>query len=214
MSNTNLATRCGAAFMAAALGGCAVLGDRAVGLERQGVTVSPDVTNQPVVLNPCEREGIKARPATYVTHAEVAQRTRAGEVNYFYNGYYLFAKKSLVEQWAPLVGAVVVGGLTNGIGTAGVRVAATVAGAGAGGWAGEKLSDQAILERMAKEKGCEQWIDRNGSAPVRRFISDVPDNRPVNTAPRGLELRGYVVEPGPYSETSPGGRRVPRAFGQ
>jgi len=190
----NLFTRASLGGLALALGGCAALGDRATDLPRQSVTVSDTVKNKPVVLNACEREGIKARPATYVTHAELAQRTRDGEVNYFYNGYYLFAKTSLTEKWAPLVGAVVVGGLTHGIGSGGAQVAATVAGAAGGAYAGEKLSNQAVLERMAKEKGCEDEIDRKmGAAPIRNVIDmNRPADRPINARERVYDGPAYI----------------------
>lgn len=211
MSYTSLATKFGASVIALSLGGCAALGDRAVGLERQQVGVTNSVRNNVVLLNACEREGIKPRPATMVTQQEMYQRTRAGEVNYLYNGYYLFAKKSLVEQWAPIAGALIVGGLTNGVGSAGVRVATTVAGAGAGAWAGEKLSDQAILERMAKEKGCEDEIDAKGAAPLRTFITGQPADRPHGAPPRVLDRQDYMQ--GHIAPYSAPGRKVYRTPG-
>ena len=196
MTVTNLFSKASLGGLALALGGCAAMGDRVTNLPRQAVTVDSSVTAAPVTLNACEREGIKARPARYMFHQEMAQRTRAGEVNYFYNGYYLFAKKSLTEQWAPLVGALVVGGLTHGIGNAGVRVAATAAGAGAGAWGGEKLSDQAILERMAKEKGCEQAIDALGPAPQPDLIDmHRRADRPINAPSRAQEQRRDFIQP-------------------
>lgn len=197
MSHKNLVKGVAAVAFAMSASGCAVMDGVALsGLPRQSVTVNNDVVNTQVVLDPCSREGIKARPMRYITNQEFHQRAQQGETGYFYNGYYLFAKRSLTEQYAPLAGALLIGAAGSGIGAGVGRVVAAGTGGIAGAGIGEYFADGAKLARLAREAGCEQYLDRVGPAPQPRMIDNsIPDRRPINTTPRGLEQRQGFVQP-------------------
>jgi uncharacterized protein YcfJ len=140
---------------AIALTGCAT--NRTDGLERQQVTVNNDVRTVNVQMNPCDREGIKLRPVHEVSHAEITQRFNSGESYYVANNHYLFAEKSLIERFGAPVAALAGGALASQIGSGGARIAATIAGAAAGGIVGDRFAEKAKLERLASENGCEAY---------------------------------------------------------
>lgn len=182
----SLFTTVAAGVLAITTTGCATRGES--NLPRQAVTVSDEVLTTKAVLNPCRREGIVPRPATEVTYEERDQRKTDGEIYYLYNGYLLYSHKSFVERWAPAAGAIAGAALANTLGSGGGRAAATIAGAFAGGAAGEILSGDAKLQRMAREVGCEAYLDSKGFAPIRNRIDiNSTDRRPINTTPRGLQ---------------------------
>ncbi len=177
-------------FMSAALfmqlAGCATT-NRTDGLPRQAVTVDPSVTQQVVQMNPCEREGIKLRPAFEVTRGEFRRREDAGEVGYFHAGHYIFAERSVLEKVAPLAGAVIGGALGSEVGHGGARVAATAGGALGGAVVGDMLAKREKLERLAAESGCEDYAEQH---PPRRGEGPNP-GVDSNTGRRGYDGYGY-----------------------
>lgn len=209
MSYTSLLK--GSFIIASAIGVSACSTLEVSSLPTQRIVVNDDVLNKPAILTPCTSVGIKPRPARMVEQQEFADRYRAGETGYFYNGYYLFSKRSLVEQYAPAAGAILIGTVGYGIGGGVGRAVATGAGVSGGAVLGEWFADGAKVKRLAHEAGCEAFLDE--PAPQPDLIDmNRPADRPVGAIPRGLEgesrrLPQYQI--GPYSATSPGGSRDP-----
>ncbi len=186
--NKSLVNTALAVVFATQVAGCAT--NRTDFLPRQAVTVDPSVTNTAAVMTPCDREGIKLRPANEVTRSEYARRQASGEVGYFHAGYYMFAEKSIVEKWAPIAGAVIGGALGSQIGTGGVRIATTAAGAAGGAYGGAILAKREKLERLAAESGCEAFAEAH--APRS-------SGRPNPGVDEGRYGRGYRSGVNPYS---------------
>lgn len=159
------------AATAVAVAGCAGL-KMEQGLPTQAVGVTAEVTNDVARLNPCTRANIKPRPAREVSEEEKNQWRSAGSNFYQHAGYYLVSEKSALEKWVPTalaVGGAVIGYSIGGSGTAG-RTIGTIGGGIAGGMAGEWAKNNAKLERMARETGCEAYVEKDG-------LSNVPEQR-------------------------------------
>lgn len=210
MSYTSLAMKFGTSVMALSLGACSAIDTRVMGLPQQRVTVSEEVIKDPIVLNPCEANHIKNRPATYVTQREIDWRTREGEVGYFYNGFIVYGTRSFFERLGTVGGAAAGGVAANTLVTGSAQALATTGGVAAGLVLGEFFANSARLSRLARESGCEAYIDKIGPAPIRKFIGNAPADRPHGAPARVFDNNSqYEVQIAPYSATSPGGSRDP-----
>lgn len=165
MNYSNTFNRIAASVVSLGLvAGCASRGETS--LPRQEVTVSREVVNNKAVLDPCTREGIKARPIVEVGRGELVQRVNAGDSYYVAGNFYLFSERSVIEKYGALAGAVALGVLGSKLGSGSrAATAGAIGGAMVGGISGEALANREKLQRLASESGCEAYV-RTLKAPV------------------------------------------------
>ena len=178
-------------FIAAALAtqvGCAT--NRTDNLPHQRVGVKYEVANENVYLTPCEVEDIKARPAAQVTRAEFERRKSSGA--YQHAGYVLFPNPSLLERFGA-VGGLIVGAVIGH--ELGGTTGAVVGGAG-GAYAGDILAARDKLESLAKESGCEKYLEQH--PPTNTYAPNHNLDSGFDTRYRGRAVPRPVISPWLY----------------
>lgn len=210
MSYKNLMTKAGIIILPFGLAACGTIGGRTAGLANQEIKNVPEMAQTVAVRDPCNSVGIEAVPETQVTNLEINQNLRAGRRVQHEKGYVIFSDEPLATKFAPLAGAVIGGVAGAAVGGGAGRVIITGLGVVAGAVGGEKLGKDSRVEYLTDLAACRFYLNQIGPAPFRRFITNGPDDRPTGAEAKIFDNKGtYLIEPAPYSDTSPGGRRDP-----
>jgi hypothetical protein len=191
MSYTSLASKFAASAMALTMGGCAVVGDRTAGLQKQQITSVPEMSQPVASYDPCTSVGIEARLANEVSPWERAQNRRAGREERQYGSYVLFSEPSRMADFSRLVGAAL-GGLAGAtVGGGSARNLAIAGGATAGAIFGDKFSGNGRTNYLVDLNACQQFLSTKAGfnrdyypqpqQPAGRTIYNgyYPDGRPI-----------------------------------
>lgn len=159
--------------------------------------------------NPCLAAGIDVRPVSEVSPGEMSRRESAGEDHYQHGAYHLFYTRSVTERFAPAAGAIAVGVLSwavvrgtgaSVVASTGAKAAAAATGGASGGAvAGGMLSDAARVQRLARQNGCEDYVDRlSGGRQVGRASVPAVDAGYSTYGGPYSRSRGFHGNPGPF----------------
>lgn len=159
--------------------------------------------------NPCLAAGIDVRPVSEVSQGEMLRRESAGEDHYQHGAYHLFQTRSVTERFAPVAGALAVGALSwalvrgagssIGASTGAKAGAAAIGGAFGGAVAGDMLSGATRVQRLARQNGCEDYVDKlsGGRQVGRTSVPAVDTGYPTYSVPYSRS-RGFYDNPGPF----------------
>lgn len=215
MSYNNLAMKLGTCALAFGLTACGTIGGRTNGRPLQAIGDVQQMSQVAVVRDPCNSVGIEAIPETQLTVDDVAYNRANGYRRSSHNGFAIFSKEPLATKFGPLVGGIVGAAAGATIGGGSVRLITGGAGLTAGALVGETFGKASRVEYLTDLSACRDYLNKVGPAPFRRFIGDAPADRPNGAPARVFDNNHhYDQQIAPYSETSPGGSRAPRVYGQ